>query len=224
MSDQDKTQTSVRRAAVVAGVGLLLLAVVAGFANFGVIQALVAPGDAATTTENILASEILFRLGVVGFILVAILDVIVAWALFIVFKPVGRELSRLAAWFRMLYAGILMVAAAQLAGVMSLLSDGANAAALANITSFQHIWNVGLILFALHLVLIGYLAFRSSYVPKFVGVVVFICGLGYLLDSFGNVLVENFSAPVTGFTFLGEVVLLIWLLGWGSRVKLPKNI
>jgi len=86
------------------------------------------------------------------------------------------------------------------------------------VDAFYDIWNVGLILFGLHLLLIGYLAYKSGYVPKPVGVLLVIAGFGYLVDSFGTLLVSDYSVNVAAFTGVGEVVLLIWLLVKGRRV------
>lgn len=78
------------------------------------------PGDAPTTAHDITASEGLFRLGVASLYLAALLDIVVAWALFAVFTPVHAELSRLSAWLRLAYAGVFIVALSQLAGIPAL--------------------------------------------------------------------------------------------------------
>lgn len=104
------TDISLRKAAIVAGLGLLIMTILAIFANFFVLQSLIVPGDAATTANNIMANELLFRLGICSFIIVAILDVVVAWALYVLLKPVNKSLSLLSAWFRLVYAAILGIA------------------------------------------------------------------------------------------------------------------
>lgn len=68
-------------------------------------------------------SEGLFRFGIASVFLVAVLDVVVAWALFMVFKPVSSGLSLLAAGFRVGYAGIFMVAIGQLVEVLHILTN-----------------------------------------------------------------------------------------------------
>ncbi|TMQ29146.1 MAG: DUF4386 domain-containing protein [Planctomycetota bacterium] len=90
---------SLRQAALASGLGLLLLAILAAFVNFGVLQKLIVAGDAQTTAQNIAAAQGLFRLAIGGFFAVAILDVVVAWGLYFVFQPVNRSLSLLAALF-----------------------------------------------------------------------------------------------------------------------------
>jgi hypothetical protein len=78
---------SLRGAAIIAGVGLLLIAVIAPYANFGVLENLIVPGDANSTATNIIGSQMLFRVGMGCFLIVAILDIVVAWALYVLFRP-----------------------------------------------------------------------------------------------------------------------------------------
>jgi hypothetical protein len=74
-----KDDVSLRQAAKIAGFGLLIMTLPAIFTNFFVLQGLVVPGDAAQTATNIIANELLFRLGIGSFVIVIILDVLVAW-------------------------------------------------------------------------------------------------------------------------------------------------
>jgi hypothetical protein len=214
----------VRRAGLVGGVALTLLAALAGFGNLVAVQGLVTPGDAVATAEDILASEGVFRLGVASLYLAALLDVVVAWALLRVFRPVDRELSRLAAWLRLAYAAVFLVALGQLAGIPALLNGGGGgsatrqAAALAKVDSFQDIWSAGLLLFGAHLVVVGYLAWRSGYVPRVIGALVVVAGAGYAFDSVAGVLLDDAPA-VSTVTFLGELLLGLWLLVRGRRIS-----
>jgi len=220
-----------RRSAVVAGAGLVVLAVLAAAANFGVIQHLVTPGDPARTARDILASAGLFRLGIAALAVVVILDIVVAWALLRFFEPVHQGLARIAAWLRISYAAIFAVAISQLTGVLPLLSNSRHltafstgqrrAEALTKIHDFNDIWKISLILFGLHLVLIGYLACKSGYVPRVLGILLVIAGAGYLFDSLSGLLVANHSANVAAFTFIGEALFMLWLLAKGRNVT-PK--
>ena len=123
---------------------------------------------------------------------------------------------------RQVYSGVFMVAVAELVGVVRLLgNDGyravfgaeqVNAQAMVGITAFNDIWYVGQFLFGLHLLLIGYLAYRSGYVPRLLGVLIVISGLGYAADSLGAVLSQGPWTPISSFTFIGEFLLALWLL------------
>ena len=220
-----------RRSALVAGTALLVLAVLSAAANFGVIQRLVIPGDATRTARDILASAGLFRLGIAALAVVVILDIVVARALLTFFGPVHQGLARLAAWLRISYAVIFAVAISQLTGVLSLLSNvrylttfsagQRRTEALTKIGDFQDIWHVSLILFGLHLILIGYLAVKSGYVPRVLGVLLVIAGAGYLVGSSSALLVPGNSVNVAAFTFIGEALFMLWLLAKGRNVT-PK--
>jgi hypothetical protein len=219
---------SIRTASITAGVALLLMSVVAIFGNVVAVDGLVTEGDAARTASDIMASQGLFRLGIASLIVVVALDVVVAWALYRVFSPVNASLSMLAAALRLVYAGVFMVATGQLLGVVRLLSDdgyvalfGAdqlNAQAMLGVTAFNDIWYVGQFLFGLHLLLIGYLAYRSGYVPRLLGALLAVAGLGYAIDSVGVVLSQGAWTDISSFTFIGEFLLALWLLIRARRI------
>jgi hypothetical protein len=201
---------ALRTASLVAGIGLALLTVLAVFGNFVVLQRLITPGDATTTTTDIANSAALFRWGVASLLAVAALDVVVAAALLRLFTPVNPDVSRLAAWFRLAYAGVFVVAVSQLAGIRPQLDTPDQVQR--SIDSFDDIWHAGLILFGVHLLLIGYLAHRSGFVARVIAVLLLIAGIGYLVDGFGTVVVAGYSLEVARVTFVGEAVLIFWLL------------
>lgn len=84
---------SMRTASLTAGVALALMAALAAFGVFGAIDALITPGDAAKTAQHISEAQALFRQGIASLILVAVLDIVVAGALFTLFAPVDRTVS-----------------------------------------------------------------------------------------------------------------------------------
>ena len=128
----------------------------------------------------------------------------------------------LAAALRLVYAAVFMVAIAELLGVVRLLSndtflaalerDQLTAQAMFGITAFYDIWYVGQFLFGLHLLLLGYLAYRSHYIPRLLGVLLAVAGLGYATDSLGAVLSQGAWTDISSFTFLGEFLLALWLV------------
>ena len=227
------SQASVRYASITAGVGLLLMSVLAGVGNFVGVAGLVTQGDAATTAKDITESEGLFRFGILSLLVVIALDVVIAVALYFVFSPVSNSISMLAAALRLVYAAVFMVAIGQLLGVLRVLStdgylsvfssDQLQAQALLGITAFTDLWHAGLLLFGLHLLVIGYLAYRSGYVPKLLGVLLAIAGLGYMIDAFGAVLSQGTWTDVSAFTFLGEFLLAVWLVIWGRRITFDEG-
>jgi len=227
------TNQSVRHASIIAGVGILLMSALSAFGIFVALEGLVTQGDAARTATDIRASEGLFRFGIVSLFLIVALDVVVAWALFRVFSPVSTGISMLAALFRLVYAGIFMIAIGQLVGVLRLLGndeyltvfnpDQLHAHALLRIETFTDLWDAGLVLFGLHLLVIGYLAYRSDYMPKLLGVLLGIAGFGYVFDSFGAALFQGLSFEIASFTFIGEFLLALWLVIRGRRITLSES-
>jgi hypothetical protein len=213
------TNWSPRRAALVAGVGLAVMAVLGGFANFGALVPLITPGDAVQTAHNISTSPLLFWSGVVSFAMVALLDILVAGALYTLLRPVDRRLSAAAGWMRALYALLLMAALSRLVIGFSLLGDPE--AALPALESFNTIWVISLGLFGVSLLLVGYLAFRSGFIAKVFGILLALAGIGYLADAIGMAVVPDFSAVFAQFLFVGEVAIIFWLLIRGRR--LPSN-
>jgi hypothetical protein len=221
-----------RRAALVAGLGTLAMAVLAGAANFGVLDALVSDNDATRTATDVLASAGLFRLGIAAMVVVVVLDVVVAWALMTFFASVHKGIATLAAWMRVAYAAVFAAAISQLPAALHLLGDASylksfsvdqrNTEALLRIHAYQDIWHVSLVLFGVHLVLIGWLAYRSGYVPRVFGILLAVAGAGYLVDSFAGLLIESYSINVAAFAFVGEPLLMLWLLVRGRKVSLKR--
>jgi hypothetical protein len=204
-----------RTASLTAGLALALMTVIAAISVFGAIGTLVIRGDAAQTVQNITESQSLFRWGIAGLILVVILDIVVAVALLTLFRPVNRSISTVAAAFRLTYAAVYLVAIIQLVVALGLLGDPN--AAMRAIDAYDTIWHVGLILFGIHLLLIGFLAYRSDFMAKVFGILLVVAGLGYIADGFVLVLVPEPSISIGQFTFIGEVALIFWLLIKGSR-------
>jgi hypothetical protein len=212
-----------RRAGLVAGVSLLLLAALAGFGNFVAVEGLVTRGDPARTAADVAASLWTFRLGVAALLGVVALDVVVARALQVFFRPVDRRLSLLAASFRLVYAGVFLAAVVQLARVPGLVGAGGDtmpAQVLARVDSFDRLWSAALLLFGIHLLLVGLLSYRSGYVPRLLGVLLLVAGAGYVVDTAVAALSTGSPFEISTVTFVGELLLAIWLVVRGRRVSL----
>lgn len=221
------TDLSPRTAALLAGVGLLIMAILSPFALLNTYRNIFVLGDTQATAENILAAGNLFNIGAFTFLLVAILDIVVAWALYILFKPVNKSLSLLAAWLRLAYAAIFALALSHLFSAAQLLSgavyvkalgaDLLHAQAQLALSAFKNSWDIGLVVFGIHLLILGYLAFKSGFIPRWLGILLVVAGVGYIVDSFGNFLLPNYRLTIAQFTFVGEALLIIWLLWRGIK-------
>ena len=217
-----RTEVSQRQAAMTAGLGLLVMTVVFLLSDSLIFQKLIVPDDAATTADNIAASANLFRSGIGGLVIVALCDILVAWALFVFFAKVNRSLSLLAGWFRLVYSVLLVVALFNYVGVLQLLSgadylhgihsDHLNADVMLSLSAFSDEWSIGLLIFGLHLLILGYLALRSDDTPKFLGVLLVIAGPAYVIDGFGKMLTPDYGWNLAMIVGWGELVFMFWLL------------
>ncbi len=224
-------EISLRKASLISGFSLLIISILAPVGHYAIIQNLIVPGDAAATVSRIVASEGLFRIGICCLLLNAVLDLVVAWALYIVLKPVNKSVSLLSAWFRVVYTAILVVALSNFVNVLHLLGDADYLAAFESsqlhaqvmllIDSYDNVWDLGYIIFGFHLITLGYLLFNSDYFPAFLGILVIIAGFGYLIDHIGIVLFSTYSFNISIYTFIGEVLLFIWLLIRGFKGHFP---
>ena len=224
----------VRRAAILAGAGYVLLFALAIFANFLVREGLIVAGDAAATAANIAASEGLFRVGMVSFLIIFLIDVFVAWGLYILFRGVNRDLSLLTAWFRIVYTVFLGVALVFFFQALQLLSgadflsgvetDVINATALVALDSFNSTWLIGLTAFGVHVILIGYLILRYGIAPKLLGIILVAAGAAYCADTIAHTVLANYADYAGLFTaivalpaVIAEGWFGIWLLVKGGK-------
>lgn len=225
--------------AKVIGFGLLLMALVAVFANFFVIERFIIPGDAAATVTNLTDNELLFRLAIASFVIVLVLDVIISWALYSLLKQVNKSFALLATLFRLTYTAIFTASIFNFLSVLQLINEASYLALLETnqlhaqvmllIDAFRNGWLIGLVFFGVHLLLIGYLVFKSGFMPKLLGILVMLAGLGYLIDSFAKIILSNYSDFETMFVLIvaipgaiGELALAVWLLVKGKKIPEMK--
>jgi len=226
---------SLRNSAIVAGIGLILMAILAPIANFSILQNLIVADDAAGTVSNIFSAQGSFRMAIAIFAIVAVLDIIVAWGLYVLLRPVNKSLSLLTAWFRIVYAAMLgfvlvnLLSVLQLAGNADYLtlfgSDQISGMVMLSLSNFNTGWQLSLIIFGFHLLLLGYLLFKAGYMRKVLGILLVIAALGYLTDGFATLLSPGYDISISAFTFIGEIVLIFWLLitGGKNRSEISKN-
>ena len=235
MNNHPKNETSLRTAALIAGLSILAMVVAAPFAELYVFPKLIVRGSWEETTKNIIANEALFRTGTFGYLITFICDLLASWALYVLLKPVNASLSLLTAWFRLVYTVIALVAFTNLVTILKLLNTPDNITALEpekfyaqvqlSITAFKNGWYFGILFFGIHLGLLGFLVFKSSYIPKLLGVLLMISGLGYLSNGLKPFLFPNTNIDFAVYTFYGELIFMLWLLIRGHRIReLNKEI
>ena len=213
------------KVALATGFGLLLMALLAPFAQFGVLKTLIVPADAAATTTNITASIGLFQAAIAAFLIVAILDVVVARGFYVLLRPVHQGLARLVGSLRVVYAGLFAFALVNLLDAAGLVHDATGAAlqsaqlqaqVAASVAAFDTGWHMALGIFGVHLVGLGALLFRFP-APRLLAALVVLAGAGYLADSMGTIFIANNGLSISTFTFVGEALLIFWLFWRAAR-------
>jgi hypothetical protein len=220
---------TLRQAALIAGFGYLLSPVTT--AEFSIMPKLVIPGNIEQTVQNISAHQGLFVVAILCYLITFIEDIVIAWALFYLLAPVNRSLSLLTAWFRLIYTAVVLVGWLNLVTVFRLLntpdyliafgSQQLHAQVKLLLASFRYDWSMSLVIFGIHLILLGYLIYRSGYIPKIIGILLVIDGLGWVIDSLQAYLYPNARLGFLFITFFGELVFMLWLLIRGWKIKQP---
>lgn len=233
--DDPATQSiAPRTAALIAGIGYVLLFGLAIFANFFVLEGLVTADDAQATALDVAASNTLFRFGLVAFIAIFLIDIVVAWALHIVFRTQHHDLSLVAAWSRLVYTVFLGVAVIFLFQALAFYDQPAvieamgvaerNAQALVGLELFDSAWLIGLAAFGLHLLLLGFLVARSTVTPRWLGQLMMVAGAAYLIDTTAHTVLADYADHADAFLVMVAVPSVIaegwfglWLLARARR-------
>ena len=216
-----------------AGLIYLFVIVFGGYSEGFVMSALVVPGDAAATAQNILGAESVWRMSVGGNLLVPILAVLQLWIEYLLLKPVSRNLALLFVLFNGVSLAIETVSKLFLLMVAPVLADPGYAAvfepdqvyALADLMLTAHdiSFHIALIFFGFACLLIGSLIFRSGYLPRFLGVLMGLAGISYLVATFGALFAPAFGQAISPWILLpvliGESALCLWLLLKGVNLK-----
>ncbi len=212
------------KAALIAGLGLLVMVLTVPFAEFYIFPKLITD-DIVNTTNNIINNKMLFITSIFLHFITLICDIIVAWALYIFLKPVSKDFSLLTAWFRLIYTAVSLTAVVNLIKILNLI--GPTNFSNPNqqfenvdfyIDSFKLEWLFGLIIFAIYLLFLGYLVLKSKYVPKVIGILIVIAGLGYLIHTLGAFIIPATNLDFLFFTFFGELIFMVWLLIKGRKI------
>jgi hypothetical protein len=220
---------TLRQAALVAGFAYLLSPVTT--AEFSIMPKLVIQGNIEQTVQNLATHNGQFVAAILCYFITFLEDIVIAWALYYLLAPANKSLSLLTAWFRLMYTAIALVGWLNLGSVYHLLNtpdyvtlfgkSPLNAQVQLLLRSFRDDWSVSLIIFGIHLVLLGYLISRSGYIHWIIGILLIIDGLGWVTDSLQPFLYPNAHLGFLFITFFGELVFMLWLLIMGWRLKVP---
>lgn len=229
---------SVRGYARWAGVLALVLVVCGPFSMMYIPTTLVVPGDAAATAQKMVASESLFRFGILSDTVIFLTEVILIGLLYALLKPVNATVSLMAAMARLAMAvvqgvnvlnSIVVLLLLSGAGYLGVFSSGQlHALALLFVNTHEqavHVWEC---FFALHCFLLGWLIFRWGAVPQILGPLMAMAAAGYLGNGLGNLLhpgSKAILAPIVAITAIfGELPFFLWLLIKGVDVDALQTL
>jgi hypothetical protein len=212
---------SIQSSAKIAGSLYLLLIPLGVLGIMYVPATLFVSGDVASTISNIVANELLFRLSIVSAFLVQLVSVFVVVSLYKLLKPVNHKHAFLMALFLLLAVPITMINELFHVAVLVLLKSAEPSHSLVSLflELHEHGIFVSQIFWGLWLFPMGYLVFRSGFLPKFLGVLLMIGCVGYLIDSITHFLFPDFGLTFSEFTFIGELLLPLWLVIKGVDVE-----
>lgn len=185
------------------GISLLAMFLLAIFTLMGLDSKIIVSGDNAATLNNIAANKPTFIIGIAGYFIILILDVIVSLGLYVILKPAHKTYALITAGFRLIYTAIALVSLIALA--------------------FYHpeVYVNGLlvayIFFILHLLSLGIVTIKSTYIPNFFGILMVVAAPFYILMTYGHLfipddLLDVLKGIVMIPAILAELSIAAWLL------------
>ncbi|NQX70382.1 DUF4386 domain-containing protein [Paenibacillus alba] len=238
MTTSVKNGSYQRKSALIAGTSLIIMAIASFFSYGFVHETLVVQGDPIATFNNITSSNNLFKAEILGWVIILICDIVVAWAFYIFLKPIHQSLSLLGAWLRLTYSTILGIAIMNLIFVLllsrhttylsSFKIEQMQSLMMLFLEAFESIWSIGLIVFGWHLLIVGYVVFKSGSIPKVIGIGLLLASIGYMVIHLSKTFLSQYDAAIAILNLvfmipmiIGELGFGIWLLLRGG--KLPKR-
>jgi hypothetical protein len=216
--------------------GLLYLTIIiAGvFGQLLVRNKLLVYGDATTTANNIMHSELLWRVGIAGDLIMHILDLPVMILLYYLLRPVNKKLAVLNLSFNLIQTAVLAVNKLNLLAALFFLGDAEylksfspdqlNTLSYLSIKLHDFGFAIGLIFFAFVCLIEGYLIFKSGYLPKVLGILMVIAGLCYVINSFALIIAPQFSNIALLLPcFIAELSLTLWFIFKGVNLTVWKQ-
>jgi hypothetical protein len=221
--------SSIKKNARIVGILYLLLIPFSVFGMIYVPSQLLVTGNGAATASNIVASESQFRWSIIGALTVQVINIFLVVTLYKLLRPVNKTMAVLMVVFSLVAVPIAMLNELNHFAVVLLSTGAENMAGFSTgqlqalIPLFLDLHEYGLsiasIFWGLWLFPMGYLIYRSGYIPKFLGVLLMIGCFGYLIDSLAIFLLPGSQVNVATFTFWGEILFPLWLLIKGVDIK-----
>lgn len=213
-----------RDAAVIGAVATFGMAIAGVIGNATVLSLI---GVDAMATAALLETGLpMLRLAAVALLVVAALDIVLAWAITRYFGATHRDLAQLAGWLRVTYTAVLIAAIGHLVSAVRLAQAGSDLEAHGAMLDFGGTWQLGLVIFAMHLAVLAILLVREPSTPTLLGIVIGIAAIGYAANGIVTVLLPAdaavlpiLSTAVAVPSIVGELGFGFWLLARGGRTR-----
>lgn len=232
MENRD-VQTSPKVYARIGGALYLIMIALGIFIQAFVKGSIVVPGNPAATAANLKSMEFLWRLGIAGDLLMSLCTVALTFILYVLLKPVSRNLALLSTFFGLLATAVqagyslLLVEALFPVGNAEYLKaftpEQLNAMVSLTLKSHEIGFGIVLLLFGPFFLVSGYLIYKSTYFPRAVGILYQIGGVAYIVNGFVLILAPGFAGQIFAVivlpAFIGEASFCLWLLMRGVNME-----
>jgi len=195
--------------------------------------AIIVPGDAATTVNNMMASESLFRLSLVSDLIRQMFLMLLPLVLYKLLKPVNKSIASLMVIYSLVCVPISLLNELNHFAVLLLSSSAGYLRTFetdqlqALVMFFLDLRKYGTSIpqvFSLWVILLGYLVFKSGFLPRILGILLMLGGLCYTVLAVLFFLFPNLDLMIFGlFAFIGEMIFYLWLLIKGVNVEVWKK-
>lgn len=233
----EHTHFSNKKNARIAGIWYLLVAITGGFGLMYVPEQVMVADDAAATAKNILDAELLFRLGILSNLACQTCFVFLVLALDRLLKPVNPTQSRLMVMLVVVSVPIAFLNTLNLVAVLQLVNGAEYLKAFeptqlqAFAMFFLRLHEQGVVIveifWGLWLFPLGYLIFKSGFIPKILGILLMLACVSYLIDCYIALVVPEYRAVTSTFTMwpstIGELSIVLWLLIMGAKNQPPAT-
>lgn len=227
---------TLRNISRLSGIAYLFIFVTGIYANFTVLEPMISWQDPDQTYRILKENAETFQTAVWAFALMLAFDFFLVWGLYRLFVHAGKSLAMVASALRLINVVFFAVAWFHLAEVTGLLGqyaqgpESSGRAVMDLLQKFDSIWLAGLIFFGLHLLVLSRLVVKSPIVPRFIGILLAIAGIGYVIDTCAQWWMPNYADFETVFSFVvivpgvvGELSLTLFLLFFAKRfARIPE--
>jgi hypothetical protein len=237
-------ETSPQVYARIGGV-LYLITIVVGIINEAFVKGgIVVPGNAAATAADLRSMESLWRVGIAGEMLMIICTVVLTLILYVLMRPVSRDLALLATFFSLLATTVEAAYSLQLIEALfpmgnavylkAFTPDQLNAMASLSLKSHVFGFGISLLFFGPFFLVTGHLIFRSTFFPRAIGILYQIAGVAYLTNGFVLILAPGLAGQIFSVivlpAFVGEASFCVWLIvkgvnqeRWNAQANTPTR-